>query len=116
MFYGDCVKICEDFALNFGDKRTGCCFTTAHPFTLPFSPKNFFTKNNMTVISHPAYFSLLGDCVKICEDFALNFGDKRTGCCFTTAHPFTLTFSPKNFFTKNNMTVISHPAYFSLLP
>jgi hypothetical protein len=23
-FYGDCMKICEDFAPNFGDKRTGC--------------------------------------------------------------------------------------------
>jgi hypothetical protein len=23
-FYGDCVKICKNFAPNFGDKRTGC--------------------------------------------------------------------------------------------
>jgi hypothetical protein len=23
-FYGDCVKMCEDLAPNFGDKRTGC--------------------------------------------------------------------------------------------
>jgi hypothetical protein len=26
-FYGDCMKMCEDFGLNFGDKRTGCCIT-----------------------------------------------------------------------------------------
>jgi hypothetical protein len=29
-FYGNCVKMCEDFAPNFGDKRTGCCITIAH--------------------------------------------------------------------------------------
>jgi hypothetical protein len=23
-FYGDCVKMCENFAPNFGDKRIGC--------------------------------------------------------------------------------------------
>jgi hypothetical protein len=27
-FYGDCVKMWEDFAPNFGDKRTGCQITT----------------------------------------------------------------------------------------
>jgi hypothetical protein len=26
-FYGDCVKICEDFNLKFGDRRTGSCLT-----------------------------------------------------------------------------------------
>jgi hypothetical protein len=39
-FYGDCVKICEGFAPNFGDKRTGRCITTTHHLTLPFSPGN----------------------------------------------------------------------------
>jgi hypothetical protein len=29
-----------------------------HCLTLPFSPGNFFTRNDMTVISHPPYFSL----------------------------------------------------------
>jgi hypothetical protein len=38
MFYGDCLKICENFAPNFGDKITGCCITTTRLFTLPFSP------------------------------------------------------------------------------
>jgi hypothetical protein len=41
MFYGDCMKMCEDFAPNLGDKRTGCCITTTHHLTLPFSPGNF---------------------------------------------------------------------------
>jgi hypothetical protein len=25
--------MCEDFAANFGDKRTGCCITTTHRLT-----------------------------------------------------------------------------------
>jgi hypothetical protein len=36
--YGDCVKMCEDIAPNFGDKRTGCCITTTHHLTFPFPP------------------------------------------------------------------------------
>jgi hypothetical protein len=39
--YGDCMKVCEDFAPNFDDKRTGCCITAMHRLTLPFSPGNF---------------------------------------------------------------------------
>jgi hypothetical protein len=39
-FYSNCVKMCEHFAQNFGNKRTGCCITT-HRLTLPFSPGNF---------------------------------------------------------------------------
>jgi hypothetical protein len=35
-FYGDCVKMCEDFAQNFGDERTGCCITITHRITLSF--------------------------------------------------------------------------------
>jgi hypothetical protein len=41
--------MCEDFAPNFGDKRTGCCITTTYHLTLPFSP---WTKNNITVALH----------------------------------------------------------------
>jgi hypothetical protein len=37
------LKMCEDFAPNFGDKRTGCCITT-HDLTLPFSPGNVLLK------------------------------------------------------------------------
>jgi hypothetical protein len=41
MFYGDCVKMFEDFAPNFEDKRTGCCIMTTHHLMPPFSPGNF---------------------------------------------------------------------------
>jgi hypothetical protein len=40
-FYGDGVKMCEDFAPNFGDQRTDCCIMTALHLTLAFSPGNF---------------------------------------------------------------------------
>jgi hypothetical protein len=33
-FYDDYMKMCEDFALNFGDKRTGRCIMTMHPLAL----------------------------------------------------------------------------------
>jgi hypothetical protein len=36
-FYGDCMKMCEDFTPNFSVKTTGCCFMTTHCLTLPFS-------------------------------------------------------------------------------
>jgi hypothetical protein len=35
--YGDCVKICEDFAPKFGDERIDCCITTTNRLALPFS-------------------------------------------------------------------------------
>jgi hypothetical protein len=37
-------EICEDFGLNFDDKRTGCCIMTMQCLTLPFSPGNFLPK------------------------------------------------------------------------
>jgi hypothetical protein len=40
-FYGNCMKMCEDFTPNFGDKRTGCCTTTPHCLALHFSPGKF---------------------------------------------------------------------------
>jgi hypothetical protein len=40
-FYGDFVKMFQDFAPNFGDKRTGCYITTTYHLTHPFSPRNF---------------------------------------------------------------------------
>jgi hypothetical protein len=52
----------------------------------------------------------------MCEDFATNFADRRTGCCITTTHRLTLHFSTLIFLTKNNMTVVSHPPYFPLFP
>jgi hypothetical protein len=56
-FYGDCVKMCEDFAPKFGDKRTGCCITTTHCFALPFSPGNFLPKATwLSSSTHPTSF------------------------------------------------------------
>jgi hypothetical protein len=56
-FYGDCVKMWDDFAPNFGDKRTGCNITTKHRITLPFSPGNFLTKmqHECTPPTHPIF-------------------------------------------------------------
>jgi hypothetical protein len=44
-FHGNCVKICEDSAPNYGDKRTGCFITTTQYHT-PFSPGNFDHKQH----------------------------------------------------------------------
>jgi hypothetical protein len=51
MLYYDCMEMCEDFVLNFGDKRTGCCITSTHHLTLPLSPRNFWPKT--TLLSSP---------------------------------------------------------------
>jgi hypothetical protein len=40
----------------------------------------------------------------MCEDFAQNFGDKRTGCCIITTHRLT------------NITVVPHPFHSSPFP
>jgi regulator of replication initiation timing len=42
--YGDCLKICKEFAPNFGDKRTGCFMMTMHSLALPFPNGEFFTE------------------------------------------------------------------------
>jgi hypothetical protein len=39
-------------------EKTGCCIMTTHCLTLPFFTREFLTKNNMTVVPHPPYFSL----------------------------------------------------------
>jgi hypothetical protein len=56
MFYDECVKMCQDFAPNFRDKRIYCCITTTDRLILPFSQRNFFTKNIMTLVPHPPTF------------------------------------------------------------
>jgi hypothetical protein len=33
-FCGHCMKMHEDFATKFGDRRTGCCITIMHHLTL----------------------------------------------------------------------------------
>jgi hypothetical protein len=57
-FYGNCVKMCEDFVRNFGNKRAGFCFTTMYRLTLPFATGNSFTINNTIVVPRPTCFSL----------------------------------------------------------
>jgi hypothetical protein len=44
MFYGDCLKMCEYFTLNFGYRNTVWCISTAHRLTLPLSPWNVLPK------------------------------------------------------------------------
>jgi hypothetical protein len=56
IFYGDCVKMCEEFAPNFGNKRTGCCITITHFLTLPCSPENFWPKTAWLLSpTHPTF-------------------------------------------------------------
>jgi hypothetical protein len=50
-FYGDWMKMREDFTPNFGYKRTDCCTTSMHCLTLPFQPGNFFMKKRISVHS-----------------------------------------------------------------
>jgi hypothetical protein len=57
-FCGECVKMCEDFIPNIGDKRTGSCITTTHHLTLFFFTREFLTKSNIAIFFHTLYFSL----------------------------------------------------------
>jgi hypothetical protein len=50
----------------------------------------------------------------MCEDYAPNFGHKRSGCCFATT--YSLTHFTRDSFTKRNVTDALHPPYFTLLP
>jgi hypothetical protein len=62
MFYGNCVKMCVNFAPNFGEKETVCCILTMHRLTFPF-PLGNFSKNIMIIVpSHPlTLFPPIGD-------------------------------------------------------
>jgi hypothetical protein len=57
MFYGDCMKMCEDFTPNFRDKRTGCCITTMHRLTFSLPPGNFLPRR--TWLSSPTHSACL---------------------------------------------------------
>jgi hypothetical protein len=59
MFYGSCLKICEDFTPNFGDKKKN--WLLYHNNT-PLFTREFFTKNNMTLTFHPPYSPDLAPC------------------------------------------------------
>jgi hypothetical protein len=41
IFYGDCVKMSEEFSQKFIDKETDRCIKTTYRLTLSFSPGNF---------------------------------------------------------------------------
>jgi hypothetical protein len=52
-FYGDCVKMCEDFAPNFGDKGTAAVASRKRTVSHFLYPLANFDQNNMTVAPHP---------------------------------------------------------------
>jgi hypothetical protein len=55
-----------------------------HCSSFSLTSRKLFTKNSSSQakqsIPHPTV-TFYGDCVKMCEHFAPNFADKRTGCC-----------------------------------
>jgi hypothetical protein len=59
-FYGNSVNIWEDFAKNFGCKRTACCITTTRPLTIPFFffLQEIFYQKRHDCRPHSPYFSL----------------------------------------------------------
>jgi hypothetical protein len=44
-FYGECVKMCEDFFPNFGNETTAYFITTTHRLIF-FTPENFYQKQH----------------------------------------------------------------------
>jgi hypothetical protein len=54
-FYSNCMKMCEDFAPELWQQKNWTLHHENTSLMLPFSPGNFFTKNNMTVVPHPPY-------------------------------------------------------------
>jgi hypothetical protein len=51
----------------------------------------------------------------MCEDFSLNFGDKRTDCCHNNAPSHTY-FSTREFFYQTQNDCRPHPPYLSVHP
>jgi hypothetical protein len=51
--YGDCVKMCEDYAPNFGDMHHDSSLSHISVFT-----REFFSKTNMTIVPHLPYLSV----------------------------------------------------------
>jgi hypothetical protein len=54
-FCSDYLIMYEDFTLNFGDKRTGCCIMTTHCLSLPFSQGNFLPKTWLLPPTNPTH-------------------------------------------------------------
>jgi hypothetical protein len=83
LLYGDCVEMCEDFASNFGDRRTGCWITTVHSLTLHFSPGNCWPKT--TWLSFPTHclhfvFAHFVRTVMTVSKYMQLFGPYSNGC------------------------------------
>jgi hypothetical protein len=84
-FYGDCVKMCEEFASNFGDKITGCCISTPHHLTLPFFTREFLTKTTL-MLSPNHYYYLYGEGVRSPIDSQMEYFylSAAHNCSFST--------------------------------
>jgi hypothetical protein len=63
-YYCDVLRrFCERIRPNYVDKRTGCCSTTTHRLTIPFSPGNFRPKT--TWLSSPSHSIFLFPLLKM---------------------------------------------------
>jgi hypothetical protein len=58
MFCGDCVKMGKDFAQNFKGQKNCLLRQEKASSHTSFFTTEYVTKNNMTVVFHPLYFSL----------------------------------------------------------
>jgi hypothetical protein len=92
-FYSNCMQMCEDFSLNFGDKGTGCCIMTTHRLTLPFSPENFRPKEQ-DCRSPPTLLFSLSPIEDKAEGppFWHNWGDVSRITC-NAEHPYRTRFT-----------------------
>jgi hypothetical protein len=54
-------EVCEDFALNFGDSRTGCCITTTHRLHPPYCPLSPTDSSEVREAEHD-FQDAEGDC------------------------------------------------------
>jgi hypothetical protein len=55
-FYGNCIKMCEDFAPNFGRQKDCLLRYDKAPSRTSFYTREFLTENNMAVVPYPHYF------------------------------------------------------------
>jgi hypothetical protein len=55
-FYGDCIKMREDSAPKFWRQKNWMLYHDNAPSHTSFFTREFWTKNNMTVVLHPPTF------------------------------------------------------------